>query len=199
MKTKFTLLLFLAISSFSVAFATNHIITFGNYFYSPAATSVAVGDTITWQGDFPNHPLSTTAIPSGALAINHVDIGTSYSYVVLVPGTYSYRCDLHFSMGMFGSFSATAITAAVDDVSRPALSFKVSTFGNVIKLDDKNEKRGTYEIRIGNILGEPVWSGIMKSDEREKIIDIEEQPAGVYLLVVADEHRQAFVRKFLIH
>jgi plastocyanin len=199
MKIKFTYTLLLVFFAFSFASATNHVITFGNYYYSPASTSVLVGDTVTWQGDFATHPLSTTAIPSGATPIIHVNIGTSYSYVVMVAGSYSYQCDVHFAQGMTGNFTATTIASVPEVSARPTLNFTLSTFGGVVKINDANDiKRGKYEVRIGNILGEPVYNGVINSDEQEKLIDIQDQPKGVYLLAITDDNRQTFVRKFLL-
>ena len=199
MKLRFTFLLFMVALAALPAFCTNHIITFANYYYSPANTSVAVGDTITWQGDFSFHPLSTTATPSGAMSIVHVDIGTSYSYVVTVPGSYSYRCDSHYTQGMFGTFTATLTSVEEVAVAKPSLSFKLSTLGGVIKISNQSGAKGdTYDVRIGSILGESVYSGTMSSEEHEQIIDIQDKPQGVYLLAISDGNHETFVRKFLI-
>jgi plastocyanin len=95
--------------------ATTHIIQFGGsvgFAYSPSSLSVAVGDTIQWQGNFGFHPLSSTTIPAGA-ASWHNAAGTVFNYVVSLPGTYNYHCDVHFALGMVGSFDATA--SGVDD------------------------------------------------------------------------------------
>jgi hypothetical protein len=160
--------------------------------------TVMVGDTVTWQGSFSSHPLSTTSVPPGAATINSINSGSTYSYVVLVPGSYGYRCDLHYAMGMVGSFTASPISAVEEITKSSPLAFKLSTLGGLIKITDKSDAKGDYEVSIRNILGEPVWNGTMKSDEDEKIIDIDEQPKGVYLLVVADQNRQSFIKKFLI-
>jgi plastocyanin len=89
--------------------ATTFIIKFGGtlgFNYSPSQLAVAVGDTVKWEGSFSSHPLSSTSVPQGAASF-HVASGTAFSYPVLIAGTYDYRCDLHFSSGMIGSFTAT--------------------------------------------------------------------------------------------
>ena len=89
--------------------ATNHIIMFGGSLglvYSPNSLSVLVGDTVTWEGDFSVHPLSSTSVPAGASSFHNTS-GTAFSYVITVAGTYDYQCDVHFSLGMVGSFTAT--------------------------------------------------------------------------------------------
>jgi plastocyanin len=89
--------------------ATTHVINFGGALglhYSPDQLDVAVGDTVEWVGSFTTHPLSSTSVPEGA-ATFHVTSGTTFSYPVLVAGTYNYQCDVHFSLGMVGTFAAT--------------------------------------------------------------------------------------------
>jgi plastocyanin len=90
--------------------ATTHAVQFGGnvgYSYSPSSFSATVGDTVKWEGDFSVHPLSSTSVPATAQAWQNGS-GTSFTYVIKVAGTYNYRCDIHFSSGMVGSFTATA-------------------------------------------------------------------------------------------
>jgi plastocyanin len=88
--------------------AATHVVQFGGSFgfaFSPASFTAAVGDTVKWEVDFTMHPLSSTTIPANA-ASWHVTSGTSFIYVISVPGSYGYQCDLHSSFGMVGSFQA---------------------------------------------------------------------------------------------
>ena len=107
--------------------AATHIILFGGGVglnYSPNSLTVAVGDTIQWQGDFIFHPLSSTTIPAGA-ASWHNETGTIFNYTVPVPGTYNYHCDNHFFLGMTGSF--VAVDNSVLDVPNLLLPANSST------------------------------------------------------------------------
>lgn len=100
--------------------ATTHIITFGGsvgFAYSPNQLSVQVGDTIRWEGDFSTHPLSSVTIPSGAQTW-HMGSGTVFSYPVKVAGEYQYHCDVHFTIGMTGTFTASN-TAVEKDIAVP--------------------------------------------------------------------------------
>ena len=106
--------------------ATNYTIEFGGALgltYSPNFLSVSVGDTITWVGDFVTHPLSSTTIPAGATPW-HNGTGSSFSYVVQVPGSYNYTCDVH-GPGMSGSFNATATGVVEEGNGLNALSFRL--------------------------------------------------------------------------
>jgi plastocyanin len=90
--------------------ATTHIVQFGGnagFTYVPASFSAVVGDTVKWMGDFTMHPLSSTTIPTNSQSW-HVTSGTSFSYIIALPGTYHYQCDLHHALGMTGSFVATS-------------------------------------------------------------------------------------------
>jgi len=111
-------LVFAALFFSTTLSATSHTIRFGGGFgnvYEPKTLSVAVGDTVIWRGDFSIHPLSSSDIPNGAPSFNHSgDPGiTGFKYVVEFAGSYTYKCDVHGSAGMMGTF--TAIPAAVGD------------------------------------------------------------------------------------
>jgi len=91
------------------SFAIIHSIQFGGslgYTYSPKSFSATVGDTVEWDGDFTMHPLSSTSVPTGA-ATWHNASGSSFRYVIAVPGSYTYQCDVHYALGMVGSFTAS--------------------------------------------------------------------------------------------
>ena len=108
-------ILFMIICVSTSVYATNHIIEFGGtlgFNYDPNNLNVAVGDTVTWQGSFTSHPLSSTSVPQGAATFSK-NSGTSFSYFVEITGTYNYKCDFHANLGMVGSF--TAIVSSIKD------------------------------------------------------------------------------------
>jgi plastocyanin len=95
--------------------ATTHIVNFGGslgLFFSPSSFTAHVGDTVTWIGDFTMHSTTSVTIPAGAAPWNHgaggTGAGTTFSYGITVAGTYSYHCNIHYSEGMAGSFTATS-------------------------------------------------------------------------------------------
>jgi plastocyanin len=104
---RITVLLALLVLTVGTVHATTHIVKFGGKKYSPKSLTVAVGDTIVWQGDFDAHPLTLTKAPAGAKGFAHVSSGASFTYFVAVPGNYEYICDEHVDQGMSGSFTAT--------------------------------------------------------------------------------------------
>jgi plastocyanin len=69
--------------------------------FSPSCMSIQVGQTVTWNGDFSDHPLEP--MPSVADdPIMDVTSGTTASYTFTAPGTYGYDCAMHPSV-MFGA------------------------------------------------------------------------------------------------
>lgn len=107
----FVTMLALILTSVRAA-ADTHVVQFGGTFgfaYSPKEFSAKVGDTVLWSGDFSAHPLSSASIPKGAQSWHNVT-GALFSYTIKVAGTYHYQCDVHFGMGMVGSFEATPIS-----------------------------------------------------------------------------------------
>jgi plastocyanin len=102
--------------------AAEYIIEFPGTSYIPAQLSVAVGDTIIWQGSFVTHPLRSTSVPIGASSWGPINSGTEFKYIVEVQGTYQYECTAHASVGMTGTFTAT--TTSVPDTDTPR-SFRI--------------------------------------------------------------------------
>jgi plastocyanin len=108
------------------AYATAHVINFGGALgesYSPSSLTATVGDTIRWEGTFSAHPLSSTTIPTGA-ADWHNDAGTTFDYVIAIPGTYNYQCDFH-APDMVGSFTALLTGLSADQSPLDPTSFRL--------------------------------------------------------------------------
>jgi plastocyanin len=106
------LLLFFILSILS-AVKTNgatYTIKASNYEFDPANITVSVGDTIVWQWDGGKHTTTSSKIPDGAASWD-AEIKSSnkaYTYVVTVPGEYSYVCTPHVEMGMIGTITVLA-------------------------------------------------------------------------------------------
>jgi plastocyanin len=92
------------------ASAATHIISFEGNFkpaYSPSQITVAVGDTISWRGDFNEHPLAFLSVPKGAARFSNFS-GDQFDYVVKTVGTYRYQSNMPHSLAMIGMFVATS-------------------------------------------------------------------------------------------
>ena len=93
--------------------AVTQVVQFGGtlgFTYSPSSFNAKVGDTVEWEGDFTMHPLTSTTIPTGAASWQNTT-GTAFKYVIEVPGSYDYHCEIHYTIGMAGSFTVSATVA----------------------------------------------------------------------------------------
>jgi plastocyanin len=102
----------------SKTFAASDTIHFSGVSFTPSTLSVHVGDTIVWIGSFAFHIIQSETIPTGAAAWGPTTSSTtSLIYVVPKAGTYNYQCNVHVSMGMTGTFTATPLNGVTEVVS----------------------------------------------------------------------------------
>jgi plastocyanin len=184
------LLLFLLGTSAAEA-SVKHIIQFGGTLglvYSPNSLSVSVGDTIEWQGDFSTHPLSSTTIPATA-ASWHNGSGTVFDYVVMVPGTYNYQCDVHFSFGMVGSFVATATGVEGEESAGEPSSFRLyqnspNPFNPSTSIRFDIPQTSQVRLVVYNVLGQQVATlanDVRPAGRYTVLFDAGKLASGVYL------------------
>jgi LPXTG-motif cell wall-anchored protein len=71
-------------------------VTMGDFFFSPASASVAVGDTVTWRnnGDAPHNAVAD----DGSFSTPNLNKGQSASETFSQAGTFSYICTIHPQM-----------------------------------------------------------------------------------------------------
>ncbi|MBA2423594.1 MAG: T9SS type A sorting domain-containing protein [Chitinophagales bacterium] len=141
---KYVILLLLFAGSFISAQATTHTITVQNFFFSPTAITINLGDTIKWQWVNGDHTTTSLTIPPGATPWDH-DISndpgnTSFKYKPNVLGTYNYKCTPHFSMNMQGSFT---VACAVASVSISASGPTTFCSGGMVSLS-KSSSSGSF-------------------------------------------------------
>jgi len=76
--------------------ASSVSVTTGDYFFSPASVSVAVGDTVTWHNSG-QQPHTATA-DDGSFDTGTIQPGGSGSHTFNTAGTFSYICTIHPNM-----------------------------------------------------------------------------------------------------
>ncbi|HVV87946.1 MAG TPA: plastocyanin/azurin family copper-binding protein [Kofleriaceae bacterium] len=87
----------------------NRTIQFASFLYAPPCVMIRAGQTVTWTGDFSEHPLTPGAIVEGTPTdqpgnpIPPTDTGTSASVTFPATGDYGYYCAHHFGTGMMGA------------------------------------------------------------------------------------------------
>lgn len=127
MKKLFLALIFLAIAT--TFYAQDHTITVQSNSFTPAALTVRVGETVQWnniggvhnvngtQATYPNNPVG---FGNGSAA----GAPWMYQFTFDVPGTYDYRCDPHFGLGMVGTITV------VQENTYPTYSIGIVTTNN---------------------------------------------------------------------
>ena len=73
--------------------------------FTPDSININLGDTVRWTNNSGFHNINGTSIdyPNNPEEFgNNVGSSWVYSHVFSISGTYDYRCDPHFSMGMSG-------------------------------------------------------------------------------------------------
>lgn len=91
-------------------------VTITDYSFSPASIEITAGDTVKWTyvssgGDIHTSTCDGTngsTLPSGGTTWDSgsstpLSPGDIYKKAITVPGTYTYICSFHFSMGMTGT------------------------------------------------------------------------------------------------
>jgi plastocyanin len=89
------------------AVRTVHFPVGGNR-YSPECIRVSAGQTVTFAGDFSNHPLVQECGP--AAQVLGASNGSSAAFPLSAPGTYGYYCMMH------GSPSGSGMSGAIEVV-----------------------------------------------------------------------------------
>lgn len=85
----------------------------GGFNFVPNAVNAQVGDIIRWVWANGSHTTTSDAIPAGATPWSHPlsGAGQQFEYTVTTPGTYSYHCEPHQSLGMVGTITVSAAAA----------------------------------------------------------------------------------------
>lgn len=185
---------------FSVtSFAANHIIEVEDFEFNPRNMSVNVGDSVTWQWHDGFHTTTSDVIPSGAVAWDAVLSTSSHSfvYVVSVPGTYSYFCTPHQTMGMTGSFVASGITD-ISPISSSSLKFIVFQNSADKSLSIKLEESRTESLSFSlmDLSGKVVYfeDAIIINGGEVKRIGLNIPNQGIYLAELRSKNNREVKR-----
>jgi len=85
-----------------VATAANTTVSAVDYAFNPRNITVNVGDTVTWQNST-SFDVHTSTSNSGLWSSGDIARGRSFAFTFTTPGTYSYFCVYHSSLGMTGT------------------------------------------------------------------------------------------------
>ena len=201
------ILFFILFLSATGIHAANHVIKFGGTSgnnYSPKDLNIAIGDTVTWQGTFSSHPLSSTSVPLGAASFQNGS-GSTFSYLVQVPGNYNYECDIHGFSGMTGSFSATISSVEENITEAQPGTFRLNQnypnpFNPSTTIEFTLPKSEFTSLKVYNILGKEVTtlvSNKLNQGNHTYQFDGKNLASGIYYYeLVAGDYRE--VKKMIL-
>ncbi|MGE5316681.1 MAG: T9SS type A sorting domain-containing protein [Chloroflexota bacterium] len=180
--------------------ATVVVITQEDLTFSPSSTTVQVGDTVRWVWTSGSHTTTSTSVPAGAATWNSplTSAVTQFEYIVTVEGTYNYVCTPHASLGMTGSFTATA-SLGFDNkswVTSAKLYPNPARDNTVLKLN--SEESGSGVITVYDLLGNQMNMSevTIKSGSNNLQVPIENVLPGIYF-VELKYNQAAIVRRFV--
>lgn len=204
MKSKLFFLSLAAIVLFaSGVFAKKHVIQFQNYSYAPNTLTVAIGDTVEWDGSFISHPLVADQFPTGATKFDNVGSGSSFQYVVTVAGTYNYSCLYHkISHNMFGSFTtqANAVPPVVSTQAPDKLYVTPNPSSSMVMIDYSVNQSGAVRLSITTIDGKQVSllvDKVMQAGDYMEHLDISKFASGTYI-VTLEADGQYFSKEMVV-
>lgn len=94
-------------------------VTIADFHFSPATTTIHVGDTITWSNSGPSSHTATAS--NGSFNTGILKKGQSASHTFARPGTFSYVCQIHpFMHGTITVLAATTSTTTSPTTSTGA-------------------------------------------------------------------------------
>lgn len=97
-----------------------------DFHFSPATTTIHVGDTITWSNSGPSSHTATAS--NGSFNTGILKKGQSASHTFTQPGTYAYVCQIHpFMHGTITVLASTTSTTTTPASSTPTTTSAATT------------------------------------------------------------------------
>ena len=185
MKKLYTIFAFLLYASFSKA--TVHLIAASGIQFIPSAVTAVCGDTMVWglANINESHTTTSTSVPAGAAGwgANLNATSTSYTLVLTVPGTYSYQCTPHSSMGMKGTITVTC-PSGVPTVDQGSYSAAYPMpFTNRLTIETSNADMITFY----NMVGEKIKTLSVQPAQMRTEISTAEFREGIYFYSIIKE------------
>ena len=101
-------------------------VTIADFHFSPASTTIHVGDTITWSNSGPSSHTATAG--NGSFNTGILKKGQSASHTFTQPGTYAYACQIHpFMHGTIIVLASTTSTTTSPAATTPTTTTPAAT------------------------------------------------------------------------
>ncbi len=101
-------------------------VTIADFHFSPASTTIHLGDTITWSNSGPSSHTATAG--NGSFNTGILKKGQSASHTFTQPGTYAYACQIHpFMHGTIIVLASTTSTTTSPAATTPTTTTPAAT------------------------------------------------------------------------
>jgi len=170
--------------------------------FTPAVTTVSVGDTVRFVRSGGTHTTTSVSVPSGAASWDSPLSAnvTQFDYKVTHEGTYSYVCTPHAGIGMVGSFS-TVSTGINNEYEAIKSSFSVTpnpvVDNTTIRFSSPIAMKGS--IKVLDAAGNFVYEEKMKVESGDNVLSFNAQKlkSGLYYLNLLDKENTFLVVKMV--
>ncbi len=192
----------LFLSAFSMialaAGATKVTITVEDFKFTPANTTIALGDTVLFSWVNGSHTTTSRVIPAGAIPWDRpMNSGsTTFQYVPAVAGVYNYVCVPHESMGHKGTFTVTGGTGVKDyELGRIALDVYPNPASSKLNIVFKETKKA-FTVAVTDMSGRTVIAP-QAAGAAGFSLDISQLSEGMYITRI-EQDGKTLLRKFTV-
>jgi plastocyanin len=153
---------------------TSHTVLVSDYQFSPKDLNITVGDTVKWQWVNGMHTTTSDSVAGVDVWDAPIDVNDQvFRYIIKTPGTHSYYCRFHVSIGMVGSIIASPLSAVKEEnISADKFSLEQNypnPFNPSTKIKYTVPQLSQVTIKIFDVLGNETGTLVNK-----------EEPAGTY-------------------
>ncbi len=189
----------LSLGILGAAHANKVTINVANFTFTPANTTINLGDTVQLKWLEGDHTTTSGVIPGGAASWDSPITSTVpvFEYVPTVAGVYNYVCTPHADMGQIGKFTVTG-TSDISEYEMAKLVFNLypNPAQSELTLVFVNTAAKISSVMITDITGKTLLEQADLQNGK-MTINVNTLSNGTYFVRVAEGDR-VYVRKFTI-
>lgn len=180
---------FLLAISIGILAQTSHTVGISGLNFVPFNLAISVGDRVVFNGSS-NHPIAEVSEDTwNANSNTPLSGGFSFSSgsgneVFNTIGTYYYICENHYSTGMKGKITVSALTSVNDIADHEFNIFPNPLNDDILTISLNTNPKSLLEITIFDITG---TSKVFKStipDKNQVILDCSDLLSGIYIVQI---------------
>ena len=190
------LIIFLVFCSLSSFAQTKYTVAVTDYKFTPKDLNVSVGDTVEWQNTQGYHNVNATqaTYPSNPESFgNSLGTNWTFTHIFNTPGSYDYRCDAHFALGMVGTVTVSAATQSKLDVTANFSSVYPNPAHENIFIKPEGFHTSEGLIRIYDVTGKLKFSNIYSFDKQIEL-DVHQFVNGLYIIELSDNNNRQMLK-----